>query len=72
MCCFHLHFSGLNVLFFPKKNCCRLLLKKKHVVQKERKNNLSRGKIPALPQDIKWSVPNCLAGPSLFLYITGL
>ena len=29
MCCFRIHFSDFNVLFFPKnkKNCCSLLLK---------------------------------------------
>ena len=48
MCCFRLHFSYFNMLFFSKKKtCCSLLLKKKLFVQKERKNNLSRGKIPA-------------------------
>ena len=51
MCCFCLHFSDFNVLFFQnnKKTCCSLLLKKKLVVQKEGKNNLSQGKIPAPP-----------------------
>ena len=49
MCCF-VYFSDFNVLFFEKKlkTCYSLLLKK---------NNLSRGKIPAPPPlDIKWSI----------------
>ena len=58
MCCFHLHFSDFKVFFFQKnkKTCCSLLLKKIFCCEKERKNNLSRGKIPA-PLDFKWSVP---------------
>ena len=68
MCCFRLHFSDFNVLFFEKnKKTAVYFFKKLLVVQKERKNNLSRGKIPAPPPplDIKWSVP--YRDESLFL-----
>ena len=59
MCCFRLHFSDFNV-FFPQK--IKILLQftfeKNNLLYKKReKNNLSRGKVPAPPLDIKWSVP---------------
>ena len=46
--------------FFKKiKNLLQFTFEKNNlfVVQKQRKNNLSRGKIPAPPLDIKWSIP---------------
>ena len=60
MCCFHLHFSDFNVLFFPKnKNLLQFTFEKNNLLCKKReKNNLMREKIlPAPPPDIKWSVP---------------
>ena len=56
MCCFPLHFS--DFLYYLKKNCCRLHLKKTCCAKRKKKNGLARGKIPAPPPDIKWSVPN--------------
>ena len=59
MCCFRLHFSDFNVLFFQKKNkkLVAVYFEKNNLLcLKREKNNLSRGKIPA-PLDIKWSVP---------------
>ena len=49
MCSFRLNFSDFNVLFFQKiKTCCSLLLKKVTCLPKrEKKNNLSQGKITA-------------------------
>ena len=51
MCCFRLHFSDFNVLFFEKiKNLLQFTLKKNNLLCKKReKNNLSQGKIPAPP-----------------------
>ena len=58
MCCFRLHFTDLNVLFQKNKNLLQFTFEKKQlVVQKERKNKLSWGKIPA-PLDIKSSTPH--------------
>ena len=52
MCCFHLHFSDFNVLFFPKnKNLLQFAFEKNNLLCKKReKNNLMREKIlPAPP-----------------------
>ena len=59
MCCFCLHFSDFIALFFQKiKNLLQFTFEKNNLLCKKReKNNLSRGKIPAPPLDIKWSVP---------------
>ena len=50
MCCFRLHFSDLNVLFFKNiKPCCGLLLKKiTSCAKKEKKATWAR-KSPNLP-----------------------
>ena len=59
MCCFRLHFSEFNVYFFKKiKNLLRFTFERNNLLcLKREKNNLSRGKIPAPPLDIKWPVP---------------
>ena len=64
MCCFRLHFSDFNVLFFQqnKKTCCSLLLKKIFCCAKREKKITCRGeKSQPPPLDIKWSVPYCCA-----------
>ena len=60
MCCFRLHFSDFNALFFQKiKNLLQFTFEKNNLLCKKReKNNLSRGKIPAPP-------PWISNGPSL-------
>ena len=59
MCCFRLHFSDFNVLFFQKnkKTCCSLLLKKITCCAKRQEKKLVARKNPSPPLDIKWSVP---------------
>ena len=52
MCCFHLHFSNYNVLFFlplKKITCCAK--REKKITCREEKSQ------PPPPPDIKWSVP---------------
>ena len=72
MCCFHLRFSDLNVLLEKnKKNLLQFTFEKKLVVQKEKKINLSQGKIksqPSPPPDIKWSVPKKVTFSAYLLY----
>ena len=50
MCCFRLHFSDFNVLFFQKKNknVLQFTFPKKNnlLCRKREKSNLSREKIP--------------------------
>ena len=50
MCCFRLHFSDFNALFFEKiKNLLQFNFEKNNLLCKKReKNNLSRGKIPKI------------------------
>ena len=60
MCCFRLHFSDFNVLFFQKnkKTCCSLLLKKiTCCAKREEKITCREEKSQPPPLDIKWSVP---------------
>ena len=64
MCCFRLHFSDFNVLFF-KKNLLQVTFEKNNIFCKKREKNLSQGKVPTSPLDIKWSVPK--AKVTLFL-----
>ena len=61
MCCFRLHFSDFNVLFFQKiKNFSQFTFEKKITCcAKREKNNFSQGKILAPPP------PWISNGPSL-------
>ena len=55
MCCFRLHFSDFNVLFFQKnkKIWWKFAFEKNDFLcKKSEKNNLSQGKILLLPTDI--------------------
>ena len=50
MCCFRLHFSDINVLFFKNiKTCCGLLLKKITSCAKKEKKATCARKNPNLP-----------------------
>ena len=50
MCCFRLHFSDFNVLFFQKNiKLVAVYFKKNNLLHKKREKNL--------PPDVKWSVP---------------
>ena len=56
MCCFHLHFSDLNVSF--KKNLFQFTIKKITCYAKREKKLLVARKNPRPPPpNIKWSVP---------------
>ena len=59
MCCYCLHFSDFKVVFFPKKNCCRLLLKKITCCAKREKKITCREEKSQTtpPPHIKWSIP---------------
>ena len=62
MCCFRLHFSDFNVLFFQKiKNLLQFTLEKITCCAKREEKITCRMEKsqPPPPLDIKWSVPNC-------------
>ena len=63
MCCFRLHFSDFNVLFYPKnkKTCCSLLLIKITCCANREKKITCR--------EEKSQPPWILNGPSLIVYV---
>ena len=59
MCCFRLHFSDFNVLFFEKiKNLLQFTFEKNNLLRKKREKITCREEKSQPPLDIKWSVPN--------------
>ena len=62
MCCFRLHFSSFNVLFFSKKNLLQVTFEKNNMLCKKRE------KITCLEENPS-PLPCISNGPPLTLYI---
>ena len=59
MCCFRLHFSDFNLLFFQKiENLLQFTLGKNNLFCKKGEKTCRDEKSQPPPLDIKWSVPN--------------